>query len=334
MTTSMPAGGSKRSAFREGAHVRLRHWKIKAAIQGVLARVRVGEHINATLQRLLGGRRDIDGHIDSKIVDDGLVHLRHLSQLGFPIAGCTAVEVGTGWLPVLPMLFRVAGAERVHTYDVRPLLQLRSVGRIVRRIGQHLPAIAAATQQPLELVQHRWSALARTLGPETDTVLAQVGIDYHAPADAGRTALANHSVDLVYSNSVLEHVPSAALTPLFAEARRILRGNGLILHSVNCGDHYAYFDPAISAINYLSFDDLDWRRWNNALLFQNRLRPVDFLAAARDAGFDIVLDRHQARPELLALLPSLPLAPHFSRYSNEELCCTSLDFAARPREAA
>jgi hypothetical protein len=56
---------------------------------------------------------------------------------------------------------------------------------------------------------------------------------------------------------------------------------------------------------------------------------VDFLAAARRAGLEIVMDTHRPRPELLARLPTLQVAPEFGHYSADELCTTSIDFAVR-----
>jgi len=116
---------------------------------------------------------------------------------------------------------------------------------------------------------------------------------------------------------------------VLGETARVLEPGGLALHCVNCGDHYAYFDRSITAIHYLRYPETEWRKWNNDLLYQNRLRPEDFLASARRAGLEIALDLHRPRPELLARLPELPIAAEFLRYPAEQLCSTSVDFAAR-----
>jgi hypothetical protein len=129
---------------------------------------------------------------------------------------------------------------------------------------------------------------------------------------------------------VLEHVTPKALQAIFAESRRILKRGGITIHSVNCGDHYAYFDRSITSINYLQFSDREWRLWNNDLLYQNRLRPVDFLDMVRAERLEIVFARYTPKPKLLKLLQSMAVAPEFQRYPPEELCSTSIDFAARP----
>ena len=133
---------------------------------------------------------------------------------------------------------------------------------------------------------------------------------------------------------MLEHVPRASIAAIFREATRVLRPSGVAIHSVNCGDHYAYFDRTITAINYLQYSERAWRIWNNDLLYQNRLRPSDFLDLAREAGLESILVRSHPKAQLRAALASMRIADEFRRYSPDERCTTSVDFAARPRLGA
>ncbi len=303
-------------------------WRLKGALQGLLARVPGGMPVNSLLQRALGGRRALERHIAAKVVDDWVVHVGHLRELGIPLEGTSLVEVGTGWLPVLPLCFSLAGAARCRTYDLNRHLSPRATLRTIACLEQHLPAIARASGRDERSVRARFAELAAC--PDAERLLETAGVEYLAPGDAACTGLPDRSVDLVLSNSVLEHVPAEAVDRIMRESNRILRPGGLALHSVNCGDHYAYFDRSISPINYLRFSERQWRHWNNDILFQNRLRPRDFLESARGAGLRVVLDRHRARPELLELLPRLQVDPSFGHYPPAELCSTSVDFAATP----
>jgi Methyltransferase domain len=125
---------------------------------------------------------------------------------------------------------------------------------------------------------------------------------YRAPCDAAATGLPAASVDVVFSNSVLEHVPRPAIERCLVEARRTLRAGGVMFHSVNCGDHYAYVDRDVHQLNYLRFSDVQWRKWNNRFLYQNRLRAVDFVEMARAAGFAIEVDTSRPHPVRLRQL--------------------------------
>lgn len=302
-------------------------WRIKACVQAALARLPGGTRLNDGLQQALGARRNAAAHLDSKFSDDWLVHAQVLRELGFDIRDRELVEIGTGWLPVFPLCYALAGARRCHTFDLNRHLRAQAVRPTLEHLEKHLPAIAQASGQTHAEVQRRWQHLLRADGD--DAVLERAGIVYRAPANATATGLEDRSVALVFSNSVLEHVPPTVLGALMHEARRVLGPGGLALHSVNCGDHYAYFDSSITAIHYLRYSDEEWRRWNNDLLYQNRLRPVDFIDAARAAKLEVVLDRQQPQQRLLDRIDRLPIAPQFQRYPPDQLCCTSVTFAAR-----
>src|SRR5262249_34295281 len=116
---------------------------------------------------------------------------------------------------------------------------------------------------------------------------------------------------------------------IMQEAARVLRPGGLAIHSVNCGDHYAYFDKRITQINYLSYTEAEWAFWNNDIQYQNRLRPQDLIEIVDRAGLSIILKKHKALPKLLEQLKTMKIAPEFQKYPPEQLACTSIDFVAQ-----
>ena len=305
-------------------------WRIKGCIQGVLSRVPAGTAINDALQKLLGGRTDEGRHIDSKFRDDWLVLMDMLRGLGFSVRDRELMEIGTGWLPVLPLCFALAGARRIHTFDLHRHLRSHAVPALLGHLERHLGALAQACQQPEGEIRQRHAWLLAAGDGDGDQILERAGVVYHSPADATSTGFADAAVSLVFSNSVLEHVPTAVLSPMMRESSRILTTDGLALHSVNCGDHYAYFDRSISPIHYLRFDERQWRRWNNDILFQNRLRPTDFTSVVQGEGLVLVAQIQTLRADLMAQFDTMPIAAEFQRYSREDLCTTSVTFAARP----
>lgn len=313
-------------------------WRVKAVVQGLLSKVPVGESLNDGLQRWVGGRLDQGRHIDMKFTGDWLVLMRVLRELKFEVRGQTLMEVGTGWLPVLPLSFALCGARGVHSFDLSRHLNQSAVPGVLRRLGTHLKALSEAAGQTEAEVTERHRCLTSAANAAANlldagaAVLDLAGIKYHAPADATRTGLPSRSLGLVFSNSVLEHVSAAALGPLMTETKRLLTAQGLALHSVNCGDHFAYFDRAITPLNYLRYTDDQWQRWNNNLLFQNRLRPSDFTATARRHGLKVVHQIQTERQDLLAKIPGHQIAPEFQHYDARDLSCTSVTFAARPNE--
>ncbi len=302
------------------------HWKIKGVTQKALAAVPGGVSVNDLLQRLLGGLRNFGKNVDTK-VEDWRILASHTQELAIPIQGFRFLEIGTGWFPTLPICYSLAGASQIVTYDLTRHLSSRLTTRMLQRLTQHLPTIAQASARPSHLVESEFAELKQAT--DIPDLLRRARIDYRAPADATVTGLSAASIDVVFSNSVLEHVPPGVIQKMFDEAQRVLRPGGLMIHSVNCGDHYAYFDKKITFINYLTYPEDQWRFWDNQLLYQNRLRPSDFIKMAEQAGFRIVLRKQKPRPALLELLPTLNIAPEFRGYSPEELCTTSIDFVAQ-----
>ena len=284
--------------------------------------------MNDFLQVTAGGLRDFDGNVDMKVRADWLVFMGHLRELGVNPQGLDYLEIGTGWYPTLPLCFSLAGARSVRTYDLTRHLKPAWTRKMVDRLEKHLPAIAEASGRPMTDVSNDYSKLRNI--PDVGALLAEARIEYFAPADAAVTKLPAQSIDIVYSNSVLEHVPSEDIGRIMRENCRVLRAGGLALHSANCGDHYAYTDKRITAINYLQYPEKRWNLWQNALLYQNRLRPQDFAEIAESSGFLIERYRFSPKATLLETLRSLSVAPEFERYPPEQLCSTSVDLVLRP----
>ena len=305
------------------------NWRLKGAIQKVLGSVPGGHRIHFQLQRRIGGLTDAGREADIK-VEDWRLMIGHVLASKIVLEEATLFEIGTGWYPTFPLCFYLAGARRVITVDLTRLLERELVLMVVERLARHVPAIARAAALPQKEVEARRLDLVVALQRGASIEEATHGVvDYRAPADATATKLPDDCVDVVFSNSVLEHLPPDVLEACFTEARRILRPGGISVHSVNCGDHYAYADPRIHQLNYLQYSEAQWRRWNNAFLYQNRLRAVDFLEVAKRSGFTIEIDTSRAHPKRLDELDGIAIDPAFKRYTREQLAVTSLDFVGR-----
>jgi SAM-dependent methyltransferase len=306
-------------------------WRWKGTIQKALSVTPAGHWLNQQLQRSVGSLRRFDQASDDRLEDFALMATQ-LREAAFPIAGMRFLEIGSGWYPALPICLYLGGARRVVTLDLVRHLQPDLTLRLVRKLGGRLGWLADRVGASVAEVEARRVRLERRLdgGASIGTASEDV-IDYRAPADAARTDLPQHAIDVVFSNTVLEHVRRTVLDAIFTESWRVLRPGGICFHSVNCGDHYAYTDRSIGQLNYLKYSSRQWElMWNNDIQYQNRLRAVDFLDLARRHGFTIVHDSTRVPPERLAELRRLPrIAPEFRRYSDEELCVTTVDFIGR-----
>jgi SAM-dependent methyltransferase len=305
-------------------------WRLKGAIQKALGFVPGGRQIHYGLQRAAGGLADFGRECDIK-VDDWRLMMTHLRTAGVAVAGATIVEIGAGRYPTFPMCLYLASAERVYALDRDRLISAELVEDLADRLSNHIPLIADVARRPEPEITALQRAMVTALRRGASLAVATGNvIDYRAPADATATALPAGSIDIVFSNSVLEHMPAAAIEAAFTEALRILRPGGVMFHAVNCGDHYAYVDRSIHQLHYLQYSDEEWERWNNEFLYQNRLRAKEFTRMARAAGFVIDLDASRPHPRRLAELANMTVHPQFSTvYTPDELAITSVDFVAR-----
>lgn len=305
------------------------HWRLKGLAQKTLGVLPGGDALHYRLQRRFGGLRDFGREFAIKI-EDWTIMAKHLRDAGFPVAGTRYFELGTGWYPTFPFACLLGGAARVHTFDLNRHLKPELVRACSSGFAAHLGTIATTSGAPAAEVAARHARLAEAIAQGQGLEAASDGaIRYHAPADAVRSGLDDGSVDVMFSNSVLEHVTPEVIAPLYHEAMRVLRPGGVMFHSVNCGDHYAYVDRKLHQLNYLKYSDRAWKFWNNAFLYQNRLRAHVFVDLAREAGFAIDLDTSNTRPERLQQLQAMRVHPQFSHVPPEQLCITTVDFIAR-----
>jgi SAM-dependent methyltransferase len=305
-------------------------WRVKGIIQKVLSGIPGGVWVNDRLQTTLGDLRDFERNVDRKLAGDWAGMLKYLDQVNARVSGQVLMEIGSGWYPTLPVAFHLAGAKEIYTFDLVRHMDEDKTFRMLRRLETHLGLIAEIGHVPIEEVQSRYVKLLQMR--EFDRLLEAARIHYRAPGNAATTGLPAGSVDMVFSNSVLEHVPGFVIGELFRENRRILRPGGLAVHCVACNDHYAHFDKTISYVNFLRFSDKQWRLWNNSLNYQNRLRACDFLQLAEHAGLRVVFQARAVRPGTREALASLPIAHEFRHYGEEDLAATTIDLIAIPSE--
>ncbi|MEO8011741.1 MAG: class I SAM-dependent methyltransferase, partial [Dokdonella sp.] len=240
------------------------------------------------------------------------------------------LEIGSGWYPTFPLACYLAGAARVTTVDLNRHQKPELLMACAERLQRVVPLIAQASGTDENVVQARHARMLTRLRDCADLADATDGVvDYLAPADASRTGFTPNQIDGIFSNSVLEHVPETAISAIYREAQRVLVPGGIMFHSVNCGDHYAYVDRSIHQLHYLRYSDAQWAFWNNAFLHQNRLRAHVFVELAEHLGFEIVLNTAHATPLRLEQLAALPVHARFAEIEPARLCITSVDFIAR-----
>ncbi len=266
-------------------------------------------------------------------VENNVRHLcnlaRTVEEFGGRIEGCTAIEVGTGWTPTLPIGLHLLGAE-IHTYDHMRHLRIANLKKVVGLYPDFFPRISESLGIEQTVLRQR---LARFLRAEKEPLrdwIGEAGIRYHAPGDAANSGLPANSVDLYFSIAVLEHVSKADAERMIAESGRVLKAGGLSYHHIGLHDHLAEMDPTATLVNFLKFSDFTWKiLGQNKIQFHNRLRQSEFVKMFEAGGFEILLCESEVDERSLKALPSMGLNERYRTFDPVDLATYEMTICAR-----
>ena len=308
------------------------NWLIKAALQRGISWLPFSHQCNAFFQKHV--TRSIQLTEDKFQYRVGLCgkYVRALDRFYQGAkTGFTAVEVGTGWYPVVPIGLFLRGADSVRCFDIA---QHVNCGRVIDTVECFRKAVDQGTlEQTIPgILPDRLSMLleisASSEALDPVAMLAPLGIDLIV-GDACRTGCVDQSVDLIVSSGVLEYIPRDMLVAMFAEFNRIGKPGYLSAHYLNLVDQYSYFDSKLPPLNFLRFSDRQWRWLDSPLTSLNRLRISDYRALFEQAGLDVVHEENTLGSE--ADLDRVPLATAFQHYAREDLLVHLSIMVARGR---
>ncbi|HEX28845.1 TPA: class I SAM-dependent methyltransferase [Candidatus Poribacteria bacterium] len=290
-------------------------WYLKVLIQKFLSLMPYGCALNFLLQRRYGELKEIS--VADKLEEIVRTFVVPILRRQGTIAGVKVVEIGTGWVPILPITLSLLGA-RCETFDIAKHLKTEIVIRTLAEMRRHLVILTEISGFSLRDAERK---LERALGrSKVEDIMETLGIYYLAPADTTDLPVASDSRDVTVSRLVLAHIPPGILPAVLKELYRITRPGGLSIHRVNLHDEYAASDPKATSINFLRYPGWFWDRFvNNRIKYLNRARYPYYLDLFEKTGFRIVsLDRTLDKRSYNAL-SSMRVAREFRGYSREEL---------------
>lgn len=285
----------------------IKAWHKKLAIDTIKAAI-PGKPLFRRLHRRIRPYRT-DPANDSGLLTDGLAQIAALRR-HHQIAGATVLELGSGWLPIIPLLFHLAGAKSIVLTDQERLLD--------DRLWTKATAVILANSDKVR------DALG--VRPRLEALRAG-NFRYLAPFDPAE--IPDASVHFVISRAVLEHVRPRNLARLMSEFRRMLKPDGLMSHIVDMSDHWEHRDKSICRVNFLRFGDRTWSLAGlNPQNYQNRLRRREHVQLIERSGFTILDQSGEPDPPTLQCLQTLPLARRFRTMPKEELAIITCHIVA------
>ena len=156
-------------------------------------------------------------------------------------------------------------------------------------------------------------------------MLVRLQAEYHTGGLRSLQALPDASVDLVFSQAVLEHVRRNEFDQTLREIRRILKAGGVSTHVIDLRDHLD------SSLNNLRFPERTWESdlFTGSGFYTNRLRVNELLEAFSSAGFEAEI-LSQSAWEVLPLARQA-LAAQFRPLPDDILRISGLTVRLRPR---
>ncbi len=299
-------------------------WQTRVVVDKLKGALPAREYLRRTKRRLFGYTPD-SGR-DRGAIEEGLKQVQWVGSV-LDIRSARIVELGSGWQPIIPLLYSLAGAEVVMT-DLNRLCHPETLAATLNSVLLHQSLIA----ERLGIPDSAFETFRRNVAVEPlDESLQRFSIRYLAPCDFRKTAFPEDSVDAVVSRAVLEHIPPGIIREIFQEARRILRPGGVMCHFIDNSDHFEHGDKSIPRIHFLKYSDNTFRWMQSDGLYQNRLRHPEYRELLTGAGFRVDREERFVDPAAARILESFRVAAPFRRFTKEDLATLdSFYLASKP----
>ncbi len=194
---------------------------------------------------------------------------QHIARAGFSnqLKGKTVLELGPGDSIATAVIAACHGAKAVlidsGDYAVRDVGLYQNFANRLKEYGLDAPDLSDAESR--------------------EDVLAICGGKYLPNGLSSLQAISDGSVDLIFSQAVLEHVRRHEFLETMKECRRVLKSNGAASHRVDLKDHLG------GGLNNLRFRESVWESnfFVRSGFYTNRIRFSEMIAMFEEAGFCI-----------------------------------------------
>lgn len=292
------------------------NFKYKAYIQKLFSALPNGEKLNYVFQKHVSKSLPIPDEEFLVKLETVKTHFNNFKKYFTlkDIKDCTYYEFGSGYDMVIPISMSLLGFKKLICIDIRELIFPELINDSIRRIKKFKDklGIGSSLSENIHTVNRK---------NYRDVLREYFRIEYIAPLDARNTGIESNSVDFILSNATMEHIRQKDLADILKECYRILNKGGVMSNIIDYRDHWSFFDNSISIYNYLMFNEKQWSNHNPSIMYQNRMRHIDYIKIINRVGFEII-DEKIDYPSVKETedLKKIKLDKKFSEnYTSEEL---------------
>lgn len=226
-----------------------------------------------------------------------------LDNYGISLENEVVMEIGSGWAPIMPMLFKLEfSVAKVITYDINRHYTNKRIAQVVNYFKQRFET---HEQKGLDIPRF---------------------IDYY-PKTNVLDATLDKKTRLVFSRFVLEHVTPADIEAMHRKFYNELDRGVKIFHLISPSDHRAYSDKSLSYYDFLKYSQEEWDNIQTKFDYHNRLRLPEYIELFQRAGFKIThLDHDSVKKESdkYRKFKQLKLHPDYEKFKEEDILAGSI----------
>jgi hypothetical protein len=231
---------------------------------------------------------------------------RLVKKTNISILGKSVIEIGSGWLPLMPYFFKYMGkASRVETYDLNQHYNKNNIANLNQEFSDKF-GISVESERDGQFNL-----------PE--------GIKYHPKKDLTKKPITN--AEFVFSRFVLEHISPLDIKKMHQKFKDELP-EAYIIHLISPSDHRAYVDKNLSNQDFLRYSEKEWGKNHTRFDYHNRLRLPQYLEIFKDLGYEILLLEFESAnksSETYKKFKTVPLHYDYQKYSDDELTAGSIN---------
>ncbi|MFT7451500.1 MAG: cyclopropane fatty-acyl-phospholipid synthase-like methyltransferase [Patescibacteria group bacterium] len=309
----------------------MKKWVFKAVIQKTISFLPYKHHLNLLFQTYV--TKGVQ--LSNAYFEDKLIHFKQHNQFRKKYLssqpGWSALEIGTGWYPVVPICCFLAGAKEITSVDLSRLTNKEKLKTTLSAFinGQQKGQL----KDYFQIDPHRWAIIKDIYANYDNTSFEEVCQQLHfnyLVTDARKLPLKDNSIEFILSNNTFEHIYEDILKDILREFNRVLTTDGLMSHFIDMSDHFAHLDQSITIYNFLKYSPEEWDRIDNSIQPQNRLRISHFREIYKDLRIPITEEVN--RPGDVELVKSLPIHSYLKDIPSEDIAISHCYLASSSKE--
>lgn len=278
-------------------------WYLKIFLKVILSRLPFGYSFWQTIGLFK------HGHMDK--IEYGIkVFERHLSFAGLnkqSIKGKTLLELGPGDSILSALIANSYGAKMilvdVGDYVKKDIIFYKNICDDLTKLGYEIPNISKCK--------------------DVYDILNLINTDYYTDGIESFRNILSGSIDLIFSQAVLEHVRKNEFNMLSSEIKRVLNKEGHSSHAIDLKDHLNF------SLNNLRFPEKIWESnfFSSSGFYTNRLSISDIITVYEENGFNVRILNKLTWDKLP--LPRSKLSKEFINRSTDDLLVSEFDLLLR-----